>query len=92
GNILCEVVNGSLLSSPSLTAKWESFLKQIGKGHKKQNVFLEGIEKFIDKMMNEIPSQIESSNVTESIQRQETEAYIGLCPACKKGHILDRNK
>ncbi len=92
GEIICEVVDGSLLSSPSLTAKWETFLKQIGKGEKKQATFLEGIEKFVDKMMNEIPSQIESSNVSESIVKQETESHIGLCPSCKKGHIVDKGK
>lgn len=92
GEIICEVVDGSLLSSPSLTAKWETFLKQIGKGEKKQETFLEGIERFVDKMMNEIPSQIESSNVSESIVKQETESHIGLCPSCKKGQIVDKGK
>ena len=92
GEILCEVVDGSLLSSPSLTAKWETFLKQIGKGERKQKSFLEGIDKFVDKMMNEIPTRITSSNLSESIAKKETESHIGLCPSCQKGKIIDKGK
>ncbi|MED3677104.1 DNA topoisomerase, partial [Bacillus velezensis] len=49
GVILCEAVNGTLLSSPALTAKWEKFLKMIGKGERDSKTFLNSIEKFIYK-------------------------------------------
>ncbi|MEK5104999.1 DNA topoisomerase 3 [Cytobacillus sp. FSL M8-0252] len=92
GTILCDVVEGSLLSSPSMTAKWETFLKQIGKGERKQSSFLQGIEKLIDKMMEEIPMKISSSNLQQTIEKQETENYLGKCPTCQKGNIIDKGK
>lgn len=32
GNILCFALEGTLLSSPHMTAEWESYLKSIGEG------------------------------------------------------------
>ncbi|WMX58701.1 hypothetical protein [Peribacillus sp. R9-11] len=29
GKILCQSIEGNLLSSPSMTAKWETYLKKI---------------------------------------------------------------
>lgn len=41
GVILCQAVEGTLLSSPSMTAKWEEYLSKIGKGERTQQGFFE---------------------------------------------------
>lgn len=90
GVILCEAVNGTLLSSPSLTAKWEKFLKMIGKGERDPKTFLDGIEKFICKLIEEVPDQIETLNIKVHKEKTEQENSLGGCPRCKKGHIVER--
>lgn len=88
GVILCDVVDGSLLASPSMTAKWETFLKRIGKGERDQETFLKGIYQFVDKLMDEIPQKMQSESLTTSIEQRETENHIGKCPTCEKGFIF----
>ncbi|MEH2980239.1 DNA topoisomerase III [Bacillus amyloliquefaciens] len=92
GVILCEAVNGTLLSSPALTAKWEKFLKMIGKGERDSKTFLNSIEKFIYKLIEEVPDQIETLNIEMHIEKTEQENSLGGCPSCKKGHIVERGK
>ena len=92
GVILCEAVDGSLLASPALTAQWETFLRLIGKGERKQETFLKGIYQFIDKMMDEIPKRMNSESLVTSIKTLETQNYIGKCPSCSKGSIIAKEK
>lgn len=89
GKILCEVIEGSLLSSPSMTAKWETYLKKIGQGKGSQEVFLKQIERFIDKMIREVPNRIEKSTITEKIKVSQQEESIGKCPSCN-GQMVDK--
>src|SRR5690625_5493749 len=35
GRVLCQAIEGNLLSSPSMTAKWETYLRKIGNGDRK---------------------------------------------------------
>lgn len=92
GVILCEAVEGTLLSSASMTAKWEEFLKKIGSGSKKQDAFLSNVGVFIDKMMEEIPEKIKSSNVTATIEDSQRVESLGDCPICSNGRIEDKGK
>lgn len=92
GVILSEVVDGTLLSSPSLTAKWETFLRLIGKGERKQEVFLSGIYQFIDKLIKEVPEKMNSEKLNMTIEKSETEDHLGKCPNCSKGFIVSREK
>lgn len=48
--ILCKTVEGTLLSSPEMSAKWETYLKKINTGEGIQKVFLTTIEKFRKKL------------------------------------------
>ena len=32
GRVLCQAIEGNLLASPSMTAKWETYLRKIGNG------------------------------------------------------------
>jgi DNA topoisomerase-3 len=88
GVILCKALTGTLLSSPSLTAKWETFLSLIGKGERSQTAFLNNIEKFIYKMMEELPALIGSADVAAAIEQKESENHLGECPTCKVGKIV----
>lgn len=92
GEILCQAIEGTLLASPSMTAKWESFLQQISKGNKSSEQFLKQIQKFIQKMIDEMPETLSNKQViTESIHEQEQKNVIAICPSCGAS-IEDKNK
>lgn len=40
GKVLCEAIEGTLLASPSMTAKWETFLKKIGIQSQQESQYL----------------------------------------------------
>lgn len=61
GRILREAIAGSLLSSPSMTAKWEGYLRKIGNGDGSADYFLGNIEKFIHALIEQVPTKIEST-------------------------------
>lgn len=89
GIILCEAIEGSLLSSPSMTAKWESYLKKIGEGKGSQNAFLENIKKFLSATINEAPEKI--GTLENKIKEKNKENEISSCPSCN-GSIEDKGK
>jgi len=87
GKILCQAIKGSLLSSPAMTAKWEAYLKEIGNGKGSQEAFLSNIVKFINKLIAEVPEQLNSDIIEKSIESVQKADQIALCPTCKKGSI-----
>ena len=87
GKILCQSIEGNLLSSPSMTAKWETYLKKIGNGTGSQEAFLGNIAKFIHKLLAEVPEQLKTESITQSIETVQQSDIIAPCPACKKGNI-----
>ncbi|MCM3169507.1 type IA DNA topoisomerase [Peribacillus frigoritolerans] len=87
GKILCQSIEGNLLSSPSMTAKWETYLKKIGNGTGSQEAFLGNITKFIHKLLAEVPEQLKTESITQSIETVQQSDIIAPCPACKKGNI-----
>src|SRR5699024_64155 len=90
--ILCQAIEGTLLSSPTMTAKWEAFLTQIGKGQKSKKQFLERIQQFIQKMIDETPNTLNNKQViTDSINEQQKENEVVKCPSCCNS-ILDKGK
>lgn len=92
GKILCQAIEGTLLSSPSMTAKWETFLEQIGKGNKSKEQFLKQIQKFIQKMIDEMPEILSNKQViTDAIHEQEQQNAVATCPSCGAS-IVDKNK
>ena len=56
GRILCQAIEGNLLASPSMTAKWEAYLRKIGNGEGTQKHFLGSIAKFIKSLLEEVPA------------------------------------
>lgn len=90
GIILCEAIKGNLLSSPSMTAQWESYLKKIGEGKGSMESFLTNVTKFLNKTIDEAPKMIKSSGVSQAVKQQQKSITIGTCPVCKKGGMVDR--
>ena len=90
GRILCQSIEGNLLSSPSMTAKWETYLKKIGKGEGSAEVFLATIGKFIQKLLDEVPGQMQKNGLPAQMATPDAKDEIALCPRCKTGMIVSR--
>ncbi|MGM1023737.1 MAG: DNA topoisomerase 3 [Bacillota bacterium] len=91
GEVLCEAVKGTILSKPEMTAQWEIFLKEIGKGNKKSTVFIENTKKLCYKLLEQAAGDMGRLDVKEQIAATEQAEYICKCP-CGKGHITDRGE
>ncbi|WP_332633107.1 type IA DNA topoisomerase [Halalkalibacter flavus] len=92
GEILCQAVDGNLLSKPDMTAEWEKYLKLIGKGTKKQSGFLKNIEKFIHLLIEKTPEHLATSNIDQIIEGVKEEEFISSCPVCGTGKFADKGK
>lgn len=95
GRILCEAIEGSLLASPSMTAKWETYLRKIGNGDGSPHYFLGNIAKFIDSLIQNVPKQIESTtfqvqSIPSTAKKRHKTIEVAPCPSCKKGQIVTR--
>ncbi|WP_440897112.1 DNA topoisomerase 3 [Amphibacillus sp. Q70] len=92
GKILCQAVEGTLLASPEMTAKWETYLKKIGKNEGSQEVFLNKIKQMIEFLMQEAPKKIGS--MEQFLQQVNEKSFIGQCPRCnhEDGKIQDKGK
>lgn len=92
GEMLCEAIEGTLLASPQMTAKWESYLKKIGNGKGSKAQFIDKIQSFISKMIAEIPSDLNNNqNIQHKINEMIKDTEITKCPSCK-GSIEDKGK
>lgn len=98
GRVLCQAIEGNLLASPSMTAKWETYLQKIGNGEGSGQHFLDNISKFIAKLLDDVPKQLEAKQIdaTKVPPRQSKSrgsyqtTEVVACPACKTGMILAR--
>lgn len=90
GKILCEAINETLLASPSMTAKWESYLQKIGKGNGTKTAFLNNIQKFLNSLIDEAPKKFETAALETAVSSQQEKMFVGDCPVCKKGKLIDR--
>ena len=96
GRVLCQAIEGNLLASPSMTAKWETYLRKIGNGKGTGERFLTNIAKFIDSLLEEVPNQLKSQKIDVKLTSNSTGTssskynVIAPCPACKQGVILAR--
>ncbi|ARK21874.1 type IA DNA topoisomerase [Sporosarcina ureae] len=90
GEILCQSIEGNLLSSPSMTAKWEAYLKKIGNGEGSPQVFISTVAKFINKLILEAPGQLKIDDLESNIAETQKNSEIAICPSCKKGSIVPR--
>lgn len=90
GEILCESVEGTLLASPSMTAKWELYLKKIGEGKASQEQFVKQTTSFVEKMIQEVPGKLSADVISTAIKESKEEDFICKCPSCQQGHILEK--
>src|SRR5699024_11672801 len=90
GKILCQAVEGTLLASPEMTAKWETYLKKIGKNEGSQELFLDRIKQMIQSLIEDAPDKI--GHMQQALQQVEEQSYVGKCPSCEKGMIQDKGK
>ncbi|WLV24602.1 DNA topoisomerase [Aciduricibacillus chroicocephali] len=97
GRVLCQAIEGSLLASPSMTAKWESYLRKIGNGEGTGEHFLNNVSKFINSMLEAVPNQLEGQKIDielppaeKSSRRSYAPKEVAPCPACGNGTILSR--
>ncbi|NJP38963.1 DNA topoisomerase III [Bacillus luteus] len=90
GSVLCEAIEGTLLSSPSMTAKWEAYLQKIGKGEGSKDAFIQKTKEFVTKMVGETSQRVDQTNIENVIQEEAASNQLAACPACKSGSIQDR--
>lgn len=94
GRVLCQAIEGNLLSSPSMTAKWETYLRKIGNGEGTQERFLGSIAKFINSLLETVPSQINAQKIDVNLAAASTTypkgrvRSVAPCPRCKQGTII----
>ena len=88
GEILCQSIQGNLLSGPSMTAKWEAYLRKIGNGQGKPNYFISRIARFIEKLIHNTPQQLKDKGLEQSIAITQKSNKIAACPSCKNGKII----
>jgi len=87
GELLCKAIEGTLLSSPSMTAKWEIYLKKIGRGEGSAKHFIDNIGKFIHQLIAEVPNKINTLTIEAEQFTKPVAKDIVTCPACKVGKI-----
>lgn len=92
GMILCQAVKDTLLSSPEMTAKWETYLKKIKNEEGTQEAFLANIQKFIQHTLVSSAEVIEKNDWSTHVNSNYgTKQMIGKCPACGQS-IMDKGK
>lgn len=87
GRILCQSVEGTLLASPTMTAKWESYLQKIGRGEGTESQFLTQITAFIQQTLETVPSHLETKQFAP-LSEEESASQALSCPLCKQGTIV----
>lgn len=92
GIILCKGVEGTLLSSPEMTAKWELRLKEIGEGVADPNSFINNTMKFIENELATMKEKESKLNINNELLRISNEKVICDCINCSDGNIIDTNK
>ena len=90
GRVLCEAIEGNLLASPVMTAKWETYLRKIGEGHGSSELFLGSIAKYLNHLIVDVPSQLNGKSFHMTIETTASRKEVAPCPTCKKGIILSR--
>lgn len=90
GKVLCLAIESEpLLASAEMTAKWETYLKKIGRKEGDADIFLANIQKFITHLIEAVPSQVDrvdfsSYEVKEGFKSKykSKRTVVGKCPKC----------
>lgn len=92
GRVLCQVIEGSLLASPVMTAKWETYLRKIGAGTGTQEAFFKSVEKFLRHLIDMTPQMITKADLSEAKEAAAPVASrepIVSCPSCEGGQLIE---
>ena len=66
-----------------MTAKWEIYLKKIGRGEGSAKHFIDSIGKFINQLIVEVPIKINTLTIeTEQFSKPVAKELL-TCPTCK---------
>lgn len=100
GMLLIEALGESILTSPSMTAKWEQRLSEIGEGNASPKAFMEQVKKLADKLIsdankrekewafnqNEVDKITANNPYNKKYKKEKT--VVGKCILCE-GSIID---
>ncbi|WP_019413664.1 type IA DNA topoisomerase [Paenisporosarcina sp. TG20] len=92
GRVLCEAIEGNLLASPAMTAKWETYLKKIGTGTGSSELFLGSIAKYLNQLILDVPMQLHEKTFHMTAKKVFVNKDVATCPTCQKGTIISREK
>lgn len=87
GMILCQAVQGNLLSKADMTAQWELFLKKVGQGEKQADTFIANIHAFVQNLLTEAPKSLGSIELNTPSEGAPSGSGIGNCPLCGEAVI-----
>lgn len=71
-----------------MTAKWEAYLRKIGNGEGSPKHFIATIAQFINKLISEVPNQLNIEGLNNKIITSQEKTKIALCPTYKKGTVI----
>ncbi|WP_144772130.1 DNA topoisomerase 3 [Enterococcus casseliflavus] len=95
GKLLCQAVESQhLLTSAEMTAKWEAYLKKIGKKEGNQETFIANIKKFIVHLIEHVPGDVQKLNFhtyQAEVQKEADKQTIGKCPKCGGNVVLKKS-
>jgi DNA topoisomerase-3 len=83
GIMLIRRIKHPILMSPALTGEWEKALKDMERGKVSKDVFLDGIERFVTKIVDEVRKEANMANVSGTEGGGGGVAVeLGKCPKC----------
>jgi len=100
GMLLIEALGESILTSPSMTGKWEQRLSEIGEGNASPKAFMEQVKKLADKLISDANerekqwsfNQSEVDKITANNpynkKYKKEKTVVGKCILCE-GSIID---
>ncbi|MFW8619578.1 DNA topoisomerase 3 [Enterococcus innesii] len=95
GKLLCQAVESQhLLTSAEMTAKWETYLKKIGKKEGNQETFIANIKKFIVHLIEHVPDDVQKLNFhtyQAEVKKETDKQTIGKCPKCGGNVVLKKS-
>jgi len=92
GQILCQAVEGTVLASPEMTAKWETYLHKIGQNEGSQEHFISKIKQMLASLLEDATAKMKT--LESQFQEVKEQSFVGDCPICGKegGEIEDKGK
>src|SRR5699024_4746154 len=92
GQILCREVVGTVLASPEMTDKWETYLHKIGQNKGSQEHFISKIKQMLESLLKDAP--IKMKTLESQFQEVKEQSVVGECPVCGKegGKKEDKGK